>query len=158
MKKDNSNTLVVFIILILLCVMVFFLPEINQLLGNGNSKNDSRNGTYECELVKNNKVLDAKVTKNVVFTIKDGDVEKYVLESKYVYNNSTNYNSKKNETVKSEDGITHSVKFDDEKLTYNKTTTVDVKLAEVNNIDYPIKQSQMEFFVKEKGYKCSYKK
>ena len=75
-----------------------------------------------------------------------------------IYNNVNNYNNKKNESVKSEDGITYSVKYDDEKMTYNKTTTVDVGVAEVNNIDYPIKQSQMEYFVKEKGYKCSYEK
>jgi hypothetical protein len=41
-------------------------------------------------------------------------------------------------------------------MTYKKEIKADITKAEANNLDFPIKQAELENFVKNKGYECNY--
>lgn len=156
MKKENSNSLFVIIFLIIIGVSVFFLPEINELLFMNNSNNKDKNGTYTCTLKKQDNILDAYVSRKAVFTIEDGKMVKYTFDSTYNYEDIIKYNNKKNEKINKVDGITVEVSSDDANMVYTKKIKADVKNVEANNLDFPIKQAELENYVSNKGYKCSY--
>ena len=100
-----------------------------------------------------------EITKEVVFTIKEGEVSKFVLTTTSGYKDITLYNAKKSTLITQQTGVEIVNSNDDKNMVYIEKITKDItKMTSKTNLEYPIKKTDLEKFVDEEGYNCSYSK
>ena len=183
-KKEKT---ILIILAILVGLFVYFMPSIDKFItdkknNRGVKKNkteevkeekketkkeekketkkEEKAITYNCNVKNIDETTKNEVTKEVIFTINSKDkVEKFILTTTSSFKDIASYNEKKNNNSLKETGVDIVVSSDDKNMVYVEKITKDLtKMSSTTNLEYPNNKKDLEKFVSEEGYTCSYSK